>query len=130
MSKPQSVTSVGQSPDDERRDRMRKYLLSQIVRVLCIILAVVVHGWLMWVFFAGAIFLPYFAVVLANAQGQGSTKTKLTAAVAPTLTISADAFTATTYTSNQGSKFTEDRGAGEGAGAGSTQASEHAGSQG
>ena len=28
-----------------------------------------VDGWLMWLAFAGAIFLPYFAVVLANAQG-------------------------------------------------------------
>ena len=67
MSKAQSVTSVGQSPDEERRDRMKKYLISQIVRVICIILAVFVQGWAMWIFFAGAIFLPYFAVVLANA---------------------------------------------------------------
>jgi hypothetical protein len=104
MSKAQSVTSVGQSPDDERRDRMKKYLLSQIVRVACIILAVVVHGWMMWVFFAGAIFLPYFAVVLANAQGQGVTKTKLAGVVAPTLTISADAFKSTTFTTDEGTK--------------------------
>jgi hypothetical protein len=95
LSKPQSVTSVGQSPDEERRDRMTKYLISQIVRVICIILAVFVQGWMMWVFFAGAIFLPYFAVVLANAQGQGKTTTKATAVVAPTLKIGADAFTST-----------------------------------
>jgi bacteriorhodopsin len=93
MSKTQSVTSIGQSPEDERRSRMTKYLISQIVRVVCIILAVVVQGWLMWVFFAGAIFLPYFAVVLANAQGQGSQTKALTKAVAPTLKIGADAFT-------------------------------------
>jgi bacteriorhodopsin len=96
LSKPQSVTSVGQSPDEERRDRMVKYLISQIIRVVCIILAVFVQGWMMWVFFAGAIFLPYFAVVLANAQGQGKTTTKATAVVAPTLKIGADAFTSTT----------------------------------
>lgn len=96
MSKPQSVTSIGQSPDEERRDRMKKYLISQIVRVLCIILAVYVQGWLMWVFFAGAVFLPYFAVVLANAKGEGVVKSKATAVVAPTLKISADAFTSTT----------------------------------
>lgn len=83
---------MGQSPDEERRDRMTKYLISQIVRVVCIILAVYVQGWLMWVFFAGAIFLPYFAVVLANAQGQGRVTTKATAVVAPTLRINADAF--------------------------------------
>ena len=96
MTKPQSVTSVGQSPDEERRDRMRKYLISQVVRVVCIILAVVVHGWMMWIFFAGAIFLPYFAVVLANARGEGEVKAKATAVLAPTLRISADAFTSTT----------------------------------
>jgi hypothetical protein len=96
MSKPQSVTSVGQSPDEERRDRMKKYLISQIVRVVCIILAVYVQGWAMWIFFAGAIFLPYFAVVLANAQGVGQVKSKPTAVVAPTLRISADAFVSTT----------------------------------
>jgi hypothetical protein len=87
---------VGQSPDEERRDRMTKYLISQIIRVICIILAVFVQGWLMWVFFAGAIFLPYFAVVLANAQGQGRTTTKATAVVAPTLKISAADFVSTT----------------------------------
>ena len=73
-----------------------KYLISQVIRVVCIILAVFVQGWMMWVFFAGAIFLPYFAVVLANAQGQGRTTTKATAVVAPTLKIGADAFTSTT----------------------------------
>lgn len=75
---------------------MVKYLISQVIRVVCIILAVFVQGWMMWVFFAGAIFLPYFAVVLANAQGQGKTTTKATAVVAPTLKIGADAFTSTT----------------------------------
>lgn len=73
-----------------------KYLISQVIRVVCIILAVFVQGWMMWVFFAGAIFLPYFAVVLANAQGQGKTTTKATAVAAPTLKIGADAFTSTT----------------------------------
>jgi hypothetical protein len=96
MSKPQSVTSVGQSPDEERRDRMKKYLISQIVRVICIILAVFVQGWMMWIFFAGAIFLPYFAVVLANAKGEGQVTQKATAVVAPTLKISADAFVSST----------------------------------
>ena len=88
---------MGQSPDDERRDRMKKYLISQIVRVACILLAVFVQGWAMWIFFAGAIFLPYFAVVLANAKGEGVVKSKPTAVVAPTLKISADAFTTSNF---------------------------------
>jgi hypothetical protein len=48
---------------------MLKYTLAMTIRVVCIVVAIFVEGWLMWLAFAGAIFLPYFAVVLANAQG-------------------------------------------------------------
>jgi hypothetical protein len=48
---------------------MLKYTLAMTIRVVCIVAAMFVEGWLMWLAFAGAIFLPYFAVVLANAQG-------------------------------------------------------------
>jgi predicted tellurium resistance membrane protein TerC len=92
MQKPQSVTSIGMSPEDERRKRMLKYTAAMIIRVICIVLAMVIQGWLMWVFFLAAIFLPYFAVVLANVPGQTSDGGSLAKAVAPTLTISADAF--------------------------------------
>ena len=64
-----------------------------VVRVLCIILAVAVPiGWLTWLFVAGAVFLPYFAVVIANAQGAGNGSSKTKSAEAPTISISADAF--------------------------------------
>lgn len=92
MAKPQSLTSIGQSPEDERRSRMLKYTLAMTIRVICIVLAMVVQGWLMWVFFAGAILLPYFAVVIANAAGTQHTKDSLPKAVAPTLVITADSF--------------------------------------
>jgi hypothetical protein len=62
---------------------MIKYTAAMSIRVVCIILAVMVQGWLMWVFFAGAIFLPYFAVVIANAVGS-SRSNDLAKAVAPT----------------------------------------------
>jgi hypothetical protein len=48
---------------------MLKYTIAMTIRVFCIVVAIFVEGWLMWLAFAGAIFLPYFAVVLANAQG-------------------------------------------------------------
>jgi hypothetical protein len=92
MQKPQSVTSIGMSPEDERRNRMLKYTAAMLIRVVCIVLAMVIQGWLMWVFFLAAIFLPYFAVVLANVPGQTSDGGSLAKVVAPTLTISADAF--------------------------------------
>lgn len=69
MAKAQSITTVSESPDDERKSRMLKYTLAMTIRVVCIVLAMFAEGWLMWLAFAGAIFLPYFAVVLANAQG-------------------------------------------------------------
>ncbi len=69
MAKAQSITTVSESPDDERKSRMLKYTLAMTIRVICIVVAMFVEGWLMWLAFAGAIFLPYFAVVLANAQG-------------------------------------------------------------
>ncbi|MEY4742468.1 MAG: hypothetical protein RL672_1218 [Actinomycetota bacterium] len=62
----QSATSVGVNPEDERKARMIKYTIAMSVRVVCLILGMVVQGWLMWVFFAAAILLPYIAVVIAN----------------------------------------------------------------
>jgi hypothetical protein len=72
LARAQSITTVSESPDDERRSRMLKYTVAMTIRVVCIVTAILVEGWLMWLAFAGAIFLPYFAVVLANAQGSKS----------------------------------------------------------
>ena len=69
MARAQSITTVSESPEDERKSRMLKYTIAMTIRVVCIVVAIFVEGWLMWLAFAGAIFLPYFAVVLANAQG-------------------------------------------------------------
>jgi predicted tellurium resistance membrane protein TerC len=74
LAKPQVVTSLSESPEEERKRRMIRYTIAMSIRSLCLVLGVVVQGPLMWVFFAGAIFLPYFAVVLANTQGSESTK--------------------------------------------------------
>lgn len=87
----QSITSLEESPEADRRRRMVRYTIAMTIRVICIVLAMVVQGWLMWVFFAGAIFLPYFAVVLANNAGARG-KRSLSKAEAPTLVITADSF--------------------------------------
>jgi hypothetical protein len=92
MAKPQSLTSIAQSPEDERRSRMLKYTLAMTIRVVCIVLAMFVQGWLMWLCFAGAILLPYFAVVIANASGSAKKSDSLPKAVAPTLVITAESF--------------------------------------
>lgn len=89
----QSVTSLDISPEQDRNSRMIRYSIAMATRFLCVILAVVVpYSFMTWVFWAGAIFLPYFAVVIANAQGSSAKSRKQSNVVAPTLTISADAF--------------------------------------
>lgn len=96
MAKPQSLTSIGQSPELERKSRMLKYTVAMTVRVICLVVGVAVgQGIIMWICFAGAIFLPYFAVVLANASNSGESNAS-PKAVAPTLVISADSFTSST----------------------------------
>ena len=87
MEKPQSITTVGQSPDSERNARMVKYLIAMTIRVVCIVSAIFVEGWLMWVCFAGAIFLPYFAVVIANAQAPKSSTMNPVAVVAKPIAV-------------------------------------------
>lgn len=62
----QSITSLPQSPDEERHGRMVRYGVAMGVRMVCVILAIVLHGWFQLVAVAGAIILPYFAVVIAN----------------------------------------------------------------
>ncbi|MGK9146935.1 DUF3099 domain-containing protein [Plantibacter flavus] len=65
--KQQSITSLPPSPDQERRQRIIKYSITMGVRLLCLAALPFVHGWWMFAVAAGAIFLPYVAVILANA---------------------------------------------------------------
>jgi hypothetical protein len=66
--KAQSTTSVPRAPHEEAGARFTKYLITMGIRIACFILMVVItpYGWYTWVFAAGAIVLPYIAVVLAN----------------------------------------------------------------
>ena len=63
----ESITSLPAAPADERRGRMLEYTVMMSIRVLCIISLIWVRGWWLVIPAAGAIFLPYFAVVVANA---------------------------------------------------------------
>ena len=65
--KHQTVTSLPAAPADERRNRMLEYTIMMSIRVLCLISLIWVRGWWLVIPAAGAIFLPYFAVVVANA---------------------------------------------------------------
>lgn len=106
MAKPtQSVTSLEISPEEERRGRILKYSIAQGLRVVCIIIAVVNPGGIiMWLAVAGAVLLPYFAVVIANATGSGAPKKSAAKAEAPTIAIGADAFRSAANGSDKGTQ--------------------------
>lgn len=65
----QSATSLPTSPEEEAHTRSTRYLLLMAVRVACFILMVLIqpYGWHTLVLGLGAVFIPYIAVVLANA---------------------------------------------------------------
>ncbi|HET7432555.1 MAG TPA: DUF3099 domain-containing protein [Nocardioides sp.] len=62
------ITSAAESRDADIAARQKRYVFSMAVRTLCFVSAVLVgSGWLRWVLVAGAVILPYVAVVMANA---------------------------------------------------------------
>lgn len=61
-----SITTAPQSPAEDRKHRMIDYSIMMGIRILCIIAVFIVPGWWRLLPCAGAIFLPYFAVVIAN----------------------------------------------------------------
>lgn len=65
------ITTAPESRAAERDRRQRRYLISMAIRTVCFIGAVAVGpGWLRWVLAAGAAFLPYVAVMMANIPDQ------------------------------------------------------------
>ncbi len=64
---PVVITSARVSHSADIRRREVRYLLSMGIRTLCFVLAIVTDGAVRWVLVAAAVFLPYVAVVLANA---------------------------------------------------------------
>lgn len=61
-----NITDARVAHSDEMRLRMIKYSVSMGIRMVCLVLVFFVEGWLQWVVIAGAVFLPYFAVIIAN----------------------------------------------------------------
>ena len=64
-----SVTITGaQAPlSADQRARTRRHLISMAIRTVCFIGAIIATGWLRWALVAGAVLLPYVAVIMANA---------------------------------------------------------------
>jgi Protein of unknown function (DUF3099) len=61
------ITDARTAHSDDLKHRQKRYLLSMGVRTLCFVGAVIVDSWLRWVLLVAALFLPYIAVVMANA---------------------------------------------------------------
>jgi hypothetical protein len=63
------ITTASTSANADVARRQRRYLVSMGIRTLCFVGAILVgSGWLMWTLIAGALVLPYVAVVMANAS--------------------------------------------------------------
>lgn len=66
MSKPYSISELPESPDSERHRRMVRYSISMGIRVVCIIVCFFTPGWWILIPAAGAVILPWVAVIAAN----------------------------------------------------------------
>jgi hypothetical protein len=61
-----SITDAAAAHSDDMRERMIKYAVAMGIRMVCLILIFVVDGWFKLIAVAGAVFLPWIAVVIAN----------------------------------------------------------------
>lgn len=72
------ITSAPVSHAEDLSRRRRAYLISMSFRVLCVaLLFVVPHGWAQLVVIAFAVFIPYIAVVRANAGAEMTSQAPL-----------------------------------------------------
>lgn len=67
MAKSYSVTSAGVNPAEDRTHRMRMYFIAMSLRVLCVLSLFWLRDWWVLLAAAGAVFLPWFAVMVGNA---------------------------------------------------------------
>jgi hypothetical protein len=61
------ITSAPKSLKNDLAGRQRRYLISMIIRTVCFLLTVALPSPYRWFALAGAMILPYVAVVIANA---------------------------------------------------------------
>jgi hypothetical protein len=65
------ITDAPVNLSQDVADRQRRYLFSMAIRTLCFVGAVISYTnglhWFAWVLIAGSFFLPFIAVVIANA---------------------------------------------------------------
>jgi hypothetical protein len=62
-----SISRVETGLSEDQSGRQRRYLFSMGLRTACFVGGILAEGALRWVLIFGAVVLPYFAVVVANA---------------------------------------------------------------
>lgn len=78
-----SITDAATAHSEDMHRRMMKYALAMGIRMVCLILIFVVDGWFKLVVVAGAVFLPWFAVVIANGSDKAEVHSDSLLAYAP-----------------------------------------------
>jgi hypothetical protein len=64
------ITDARSAASQEQATRQRRYAITMAFRTACFIAMIFVPGVFRWVLFAGAVFLPYIAVIFANQAQQ------------------------------------------------------------
>src|SRR5215475_10873578 len=62
------VTDAAPGHSEDLNSRIVRYAWMMSIRIVCFVLAVLTPSPWRWLFVVGAIFLPYVAVVMANAR--------------------------------------------------------------
>ncbi|MHC6594487.1 DUF3099 domain-containing protein [Arthrobacter sp. C152] len=78
-----SITDAAGAHSEDMRQRMIKYALAMGIRMVCLILIFVVDGWFKIIAVAGAVFLPWIAVVIANGSDKAEAHSDLLLDSAP-----------------------------------------------
>lgn len=78
-----TITGAQRGLSVEQGGRTKRYLVSMGIRTACVIAAIFTPGWPRWVLIAGAVVLPYFAVVVANAGRENDEPGELGVGEAP-----------------------------------------------
>lgn len=110
------MTSLPQAPQDEATGRVRRYVLTMVIRMVCfgLTLFVTPYGWYTWVFAIATAVLPYIAVVFANAisptttSGAESPTQQLSAPTPPAVADAADHSTITIQENRSGADPVQD----------------------
>lgn len=92
-----SATSLPRSPSEDAGARFAKYMMTMGLRVACFVAMVLIqpYGWYTWLLGAGAVILPWIAVVVANVgedtRRTGAENPERQLEAAPAVAVPADA---------------------------------------